>query len=299
MRTRTTIRENPVHNVPALAGCVFVVLLAASGCVGGFVGGDAPIEGEAIDVDGGGTADVEVSLSLSSSSGNPVDPGSFEASLSLNGGAPAAIGGLFAVTTENASAVVPDLPIGVYQLRASVADTLGMREPETVVNFTVESPAATFVGGDVMFAAIDSVTDFCFGGALNSLFPASSLVSVFDLPSFAEVEASSPQTLFVAVPPSLGGLMPIQVGIENNALTVLPQQLPPVDLRQVLGGLVPCVLHANAAGRFLRTSPTTGNIRLFFFDVTFTDSPGESCWLPDPLAGCVSWIDLGGFDPNP
>lgn len=276
----------------------FGIVAVVSGCAGAKVAPVTPVEGEAVDATTAGVATVDVALALSTSSGNPVDPSSFRAELSLNGGAFADIAPAFSVTTTSAEATLPGMPIGVYTLKSSVADTAGMRDPDLILNFTVEYPAASFVGGEVLFASAYDAQDGCFGGAINFLFPPQSLISIFDLPSFAEVQADSPKTLLVRVPPALGDLQPIQIGIEHNALVFLPRQLPPVDLSALLGGQVPCVLTGTIAGRFLRTSENEGNIRLFFFNMEFDDPlGGGTCWLPDPLPGCVSSIDLGGFVP--
>jgi len=265
-----------------------------------------------------GLASIAVSVNLTSSSGRPLQVGSFRAYVTedLPGVGPGdtdELGNLleqpldisarFTVNYffKTATLTTPlDLPMGWYFLQAKVRDNLNVEASDLVV-FSVDYPGPLFIGStnsplDTMPAVLSGIYDECFGGAFDELWSEEDNLVLNHVPTFLEVKAAPfGLPVNVTVPPLItpSGSLTFTALVVNNAMLFPPTPIPPIDLGVWTNGLVPCEIHFNLSGVFRRTGVDTAAPRFVLQNVSIGNSPsGGTCWLPPPPAGCEAVVDM-------
>ncbi len=263
-------------------------------------------------------ASIDILIDLTSSSGIPPEPGTFQAFVTedIPGAGPTDVDSQgnpieqpiditshFDVdySLETAVLAVPlDLPMGWYFLEAKVRDNQNVEASDLVV-FSVDYPGPLFLGSsnspvDSIPAHLTGAYDECFGGAMNDIWWDAGSLGLNNIPTFLEVQAA-PQGLPVEVQvPKIivpSGVLTFEALLVNNAMLFAPTPIPPVDLSPWTSGLVPCEIRFDLSGVFRRTGTESAAPRLVLQNVTMADSPrGGTCWLPPPPADCQMVADM-------
>ena len=263
-------------------------------------------------------ASIEISIDLTSSSGQALQEGSFWASMTedLPGVGPEDVDeqgnpieqpinitAYFAVDyqAETATLSTPiELPMGWYFLEAQVRDVQNVVASDLVV-FSVDYPGPLFVGStnspyNSMLATLSGMYDECFNGVLADLWSDTDALEINNVPTFLEVKARPlGLPVHVEVPPMMvpGGILTVRAYVVNNAMLFPPKAIDPIDLFPWTNGLVPCEIGFDFSGVFRRTGTETAAPRFVLQNVTVANSPsGGRCWLNQPPAGCQGVVDM-------
>ena len=278
-----------------------------------------PLDLEAHDIDlGSGLASIQISIDLTSSSGRPLQEGTFQAFVTLDipGVDPDEVDELgnpieqpiditahFTVDYQAETATITsplDLAMGWYFLQASVLDDQGVEASDLKV-FSVDYPGPLFLGStdapnNSMPAYLTGIHDECFNGRLELLWPDDLYLDIQNVPSFQQV-AAAPFGLpvDVPVPPVIDptGTIRFIAHVISNAIVFPPKAISPIDLSPLTNGLIPCEISFNVSGVLRRTGSESAAPRFVFQNVILDDSPsGGTCWVQPAPAGCQSIADF-------